>query len=92
MEFMKCSIHLNLPRPKDIFSLIFRDKQKRLASIRDKLNAQMQQRKDDEDDRIRKAVEESEARQRAEDERKAAITKKMQESITKHRTEVVSKL
>lgn len=73
----------------DILGLFCSDKQKKLEMIREQLNAQMQQRKDDEDERIRRAVEESEARRRAEDSKKEAWTRKMQDEITKHRTEQV---
>jgi len=61
------------------------EKQERLEQIRGKLHAQMLQRLDDEDERIRRAKEEREAKQAAEEAQKEAWNRKMQAEMVDHR-------
>ena len=58
--------------------------------IRGKLNAQMQQKQDDEDSRIRRALEESEVKRAKEELLKEAKMKKAFSAIAEHRTKHVS--
>ena len=69
---------------------MIREKQVRLERIREKLNAQMQQAMDDEDERIQRAVEEKDAKRDAEERGKIEWTKKTYAEIAKHRNEQVS--
>lgn len=67
-----------------------REKQRNLEKIREKLAAQLQQKVSDEDERIRKAVEEAEEkREKEEAEKEAKMLKGMEESA-KHRNKQVS--
>ena len=61
-----------------------------MAKIRSKLHAQIQQLKDDEDERIRRALEEAEARRVREEALKEEKMRKAHEEIAKHREQVVS--
>ncbi|XP_074659514.1 cilia- and flagella- associated protein 210-like [Tubulanus polymorphus] len=71
---------------------LYNEKQTRLSKIRDKLAAQMKQKHDDEDERIRQAVEEGEAKRAAEDALKDAKTKVILEEMSKHRVEQMKDL
>ena len=72
------------------FNLFPREKQERLEKIRQKLHAQMLQRLDDEDERIRRANEEHEAKRALEEQVKEEWNKKMQKEMLDHRTMQVS--
>ncbi|ELU10324.1 hypothetical protein CAPTEDRAFT_176680 [Capitella teleta] len=61
------------------------EKQARLEKIREKLHAQMEQIKDDEDIRIRKAVEEAEEKMAKEEAEKEARNKRVLNDIAAHR-------
>ena len=66
------------------------EKQERLDKIREKLNAQMQQKMDDEDERIIRAQEEAEAKRVKEDAEKEQWNAKMQREMGDHRTNQVN--
>ena len=68
---------------------IFSDKQTTLEKIREKLAAQMKTRVDDEDDRIRKAVEEAEEKRAKDDAEREAKARKMIQEANEHRTAMV---
>lgn len=68
---------------------VISEKQLRLEQIREKLNAQMQQKLDDEDERIRRALEESEARRAKEESGKEMKIKRAYAEIADHRHEQV---
>lgn len=70
-------------------TVILREKQEELERIREKLATQMKQMVDDEDDRIKRAVEEREAMKAQEEEEKEAKRQKMINSIKEHRREQV---
>ena len=65
------------------------EKQERLEKIREKLHAQMQQMRDDEDDRIARAVKESEEKRAKEEATKEAWNRKMHNEIAQHRHQQV---
>ena len=67
----------------------FSEKQVRLGHIREKLHAQNLQKLDDEDDRIRRAVEEAELKRAREDREKEERTRRTFEEIAKHREDMV---
>lgn len=69
--------------------LIFREKQANLEKIRAKLASQMKMKFDDEDGRIKKAVEEAEERRAREDAEKEAKARKMIEEAEAHRLAMV---
>ena len=72
---------------------LHQEKQARLEKIREKLNAQMQQKMDDEDERITKALEEKEAKRMKEDIEKETWNAKMQKEMGEHRvTQVIEML
>jgi len=64
---------------------LHREKQERLEKIRERLNAQMQQKLDNEDDRIKRAVEESEKKNADEDAKKDTKMRKTLQEIAEHR-------
>jgi len=68
-------------------SELHNEKQRRLEKIREKLSAQMKQMKDDEDDRLYKAVEESEAKMNAEENRKMEKQAKLLREMAENRNE-----
>ena len=68
---------------------VFSEKQERLEKIRGKLHAQMQQLMDDEDDRIKRAVEESEEKRTQDEAQKDAKMNKVHGEIAQHRHHVV---
>ena len=68
---------------------MYREKQERLEKIREKLHAQMQQKIDDEDDRIGRALEEAEERHQREESKKAEWSKKMYKEMAQNRAEQV---
>ena len=65
------------------------EKQEHLERIRSKLHAQNLQKLDDEDDRIRRAVEEAEIKREREEREKEGKTRKAFEEMGKHRHEMV---
>ncbi|XP_013402738.1 coiled-coil domain-containing protein 173-like [Lingula anatina] len=65
--------------------LLHNEKQERLEKIRDRLAAQMKQKVDDEDQRIRKATEEREAKIAKEDAEKDAKNRRMLSEMAEHR-------
>lgn len=67
----------------------FSEKQERLGRIREKLHAQNLQKLDDEDDRIRRAVEEAELKRAREDREKEERTRRTFEETAKHREDMV---
>lgn len=67
-----------------------REKQRNLEKIREKLAAQLQQKVSDEDERIRKAVEEAEEKRAKEEAEKEAKMLKGMEESAKHRNKQVS--
>lgn len=67
-----------------------REKQRNLEKIREKLAAQLQQKVSDEDERIRKAVEEAEEKRAKEEAEKEAKMLKGMEEGAKHRNKQVS--
>ncbi|XP_060066979.1 cilia- and flagella- associated protein 210-like [Ylistrum balloti] len=66
-------------------SEIHTEKQRHLEKIREKLGAQMKQKVSDEDDRIRRAVEEAEEKRAAEEASKEAKLRKMMTEAAEHR-------
>lgn len=68
---------------------LHREKQQRLEKIRSKLHAQLQQLKDDEDERIRRALEEAEAKRVREEAQKEEKMRKVHEEIARHREQVL---
>lgn len=68
----------------------YREKQRNLQKIREKLAAQLQQKVSDEDERIRKAVEEAEEKRAKEEAEKEAKMLKGMEESAKHRNKQVS--
>ncbi len=66
------------------------EKQERLEAIRSKLGAQKMAQLDDEDERIRRAVEEAEAKHAQDEQERAAKTKKAFEEMEQHRLFMVS--
>lgn len=65
-------------------------KQEDLEKIRQKLYTQKEQQINDEDDRLRRAMEENEARKAKEDAEKEAWNRKMQKEMADHRYQAVS--
>lgn len=74
------------------YTVVLREKQEELERIREKLATQMKQMVDDEDDRIKRAVEEKEAMKAQEEEEKEVKRQKMINSIKEHRKEQVQLL
>ena len=72
--------------------MFYSKKQEELDKIRQKLFTQQEQQVNDEDDRLRRAIEEKEARKAKEDQEKAARNKKTLEEIAEHRYQSVSVL
>lgn len=68
-----------------LYNLYLSEKQERLQRIRDRLGAQMKQKVDDEDSRIRRAVEESEAKRAAEEAEKEAKNLRQLKEMAEHR-------
>ena len=73
-----------------IFWSCDREKQRNLEKIREKLAAQLQQKASDEDERIRRAVEEAEEKRAKEEAEKEAKMRKDMEESAKHRNKQVS--
>ena len=66
------------------------EKQTNLERIREKLAAQMKARVDDEDSRIRRAVEEAEAKQAKDDAEREERARRMIQEASEHRVAMVS--
>ena len=64
---------------------LHQEKQERLEKSREKLHAQMQQKMDDEDERINRAQEETEVKRAKEEQEKEGWTRKMQAEMGEHR-------
>ena len=69
--------------------LLYSEKQEHLERIRSKLHAQNLQKLDDEDDRIRRAVEEAEMKRERDERAKEEKTRRAFEEMAKHRHEMV---
>jgi len=68
---------------------LHQEKQERLEGIRGKLNAQMMQHLDDEDERIRRATEENEVKRTVEETLKEEKNRKAQAGIVEHRVQAM---
>lgn len=69
--------------------IFYSDKQTSLEKIREKLAAQMKTRVDDEDDRIRKAVEEAEEKRAKDDVEREKKARRMVQEASEHRVTMV---
>ena len=74
----------------NVLVFVCSDKQETLEKIREKLAAQMKTRVDDEDDRIRKAVEEAEEKRAKDDAEREEKARKMIKESNEHRMAMVS--
>ena len=66
-----------------------RAQQRRLDEIRGKLTCEMQEKMDDEEDRMQRAIREADAKKEAEERGKAEWRRKTRKEISEHRDQTV---